>query len=728
MSRYACIAFLLILVGLFAGGVSAQETTANPAALASDLSSPRATLTNFLSAMNGVRAGRSEDLSRALDSIYLLDIPEEEAEQRGLELANQLFDILDALTLDLEAVPEEVEGRDVTVPLGAEGEVPLRFRLNDDGNWRFSRSQLEQDVEEMQEAVEEATEDEVEPLPAVNPLLANPRETMRTFLGAFNHWEEGGREQAILTLDLTDMDTSIRDLKGEELAIQLKHVLDRDRLIVVQEIPNAPDGPVYVHLTDDTDPTSQRRIEIVPVPVDETGEANDWKFSTASIAVLPEIYLAYLDREAVEGVIADTPMIFSLVMRDWIDKNAPFLMNRTFILENWQWLGLVLAILFGMIVSRIVAFLFLSGVRRIFRRENVQLDSKLERGFMRPIRVAIMARVWLWALSQLGLPGTVLYYLQLVSATVSAVAAVWAVYRLVDILGEYLAEKARRSENKFDDLVVPLVVRSLKVFAVVFGVVFVAEVNKWDYTAALAGVGLGGLAFALAAQDTISNVFGSLTILFDKPFRIGDWVTIDDVDGTVESVGIRSTRIRTFYNSLVTVPNSKLINAVVDNYGERRYRRIRTMLSLTYDTPPDKIESFCEGIRELIRKHPYTRKDYFHVYLNEFSDSSLNVLLYCFHECPDWSTELRERQRLYLDILRLAERLGVSFAFPTQTLYVRKEETPVLSNAAPGIGDPLARGRDIASGIVDEFLGGAIPPPVIFDPAPRQKQGPSDAN
>ncbi|MCH7909523.1 MAG: mechanosensitive ion channel family protein, partial [Candidatus Hydrogenedentes bacterium] len=592
----------------------------------------------------------------------------------------------------------------------------------------FSRSQLEQDVEKLQEAVEEASQDETEPLPAVNPLLASPRETMRTFLGAFGHWEEGGREQAILTLDLSDMDASVRELKGEELAIQLKQVFDRDRFIVVQEIPNAPDGPTYVHLTDDTDPTGQRRIEIVPVLVEETGEAADWKFSVATIAVLPEIYAAYIDREVVEGVRTDTPTVFSLVMRDWIDKNLPFLMNRPVLLENWQWLGLVLVILFGMIVSRIVAFVFLFGVRSVFRRENLLLDSKLERGFMRPIRVAIMARVWLWAISLLGLPADALVFLRTVSATVSAVAAVWAVYRLVDILGEYLGEKARRSENKFDDIVVPLVVRSLKVFAVAFGVVFVAEVNDWNYGAALAGVGLGGLAFALAAQDTISNVFGSLTILFDKPFRIGDWVTIGDVDGTVESVGIRSTRIRTFYNSLVTVPNSKLINAVVDNYGERKYRRIKTMLSLTYDTPPETIESFCEGIRELIRRHPYTRKDYFHVYLNEFSDSSLNVLLYCFHECPDWSTELRERQRLYLDILRLAERLGVSFAFPTQTLYVRKEETPAQANSTAGLGDPLARGRDTASSIVDEFLGGVgtIPPPVIFDPAPRQKQGPSD--
>ena len=125
---------------------------------------------------------------------------------------------------------------------------------------------------------------------------------------------------------------------------------------------------------------------------------------------------------------------------------------------------------------------------------------------------------------------------------------------------------------------------------------------------------------------------------------------------------------------MITVPNSRFISAHVDNWGARRYRRIKTMVSLTYDTPPLKIEAFCEAVRELIRKHPYTRKDYYHVYLNALGAASLDVLLYCFVQTPDWSTELREKHRLYLDILRVAEGLGIEIAFPTQTIHVAKDK------------------------------------------------------
>ena len=140
------------------------------------------------------------------------------------------------------------------------------------------------------------------------------------------------------------------------------------------------------------------------------------------------------------------------------------------------------------------------------------------------------------------------------------------------------------------------------------------------------------------------------------------------MEGTVESVGFRSTRVRTFYNSLISVPNSRFTTSSVDNFGRRRYRRFKTVIGLQYDTKPEQLDAFCEGVRELIRRHPYTRKDYYHVYLNDLSDSALDVLLYCFFECPDWSIELRERHRLLVDVMRLSERLGVQFAFPTRTI------------------------------------------------------------
>jgi MscS family membrane protein len=164
-------------------------------------------------------------------------------------------------------------------------------------------------------------------------------------------------------------------------------------------------------------------------------------------------------------------------------------------------------------------------------------------------------------------------------------------------------------------------------------------------------------------------------ILFDRPFQVGDWIIVGVAEGTVEEIGFRSTRLRTFYNSVISIPNSELMNAKVDNMGRRQYRRLRTTLRLTYDTPPAKLKAFVDGIKEIILKHPQTRKDYFHVVFNDYGPSSLDVMLYMFFEVPDWTEELLAREQVLTDILTLAESIGVSFAFPTQTLHIESMPT-----------------------------------------------------
>jgi MscS family membrane protein len=188
----------------------------------------------------------------------------------------------------------------------------------------------------------------------------------------------------------------------------------------------------------------------------------------------------------------------------------------------------------------------------------------------------------------------------------------------------------------------------------------------------LTGLGVGSLAIALAARETLANLFGSIAIMLDRPFRVGDWVILDGYEGTVEDIGFRSTRIRTFYDSQVSVPNATTMNASIDNMGRRIYRRVYTKLRLRYDTPQARLETFLQGIKDLILGAESTRKDSFHVVINDFGASSLDLMLYFFLKVPDWGTELLERERLFLEIVRLAERLEICFAFPTQTLEVER--------------------------------------------------------
>jgi len=397
------------------------------------------------------------------------------------------------------------------------------------------------------------------------------------------------------------------------------------------------------------------------------------------------------------------------------------------------WIHLITTVLLGYVIDKIAYLALVTGIGRALRRAGIEVERATLRHVFKPAGTLVMALFWLLGIQLLQLPENAFKILNFAATFVAAAAGVWSAYRLVDIFRDAMASRARRTVTKFDDLLVPLVSKSAKVFIAAFGLVFVAGNLNIDISSLLAGLGLGGLAFALAAKDTVSNLFGTLTVVLDRTFQVGDWVVIGNVEGTVERVGFRSTRIRTFYNSLITVPNGSLLTQAVDNMGARRYRRWKTMISVTYETPPEKIEAFCEGIRELIRTHPYTRKDYFHVYLNAFAASSLDILLYVFHETPDWATELRERHRLFLDIIRLADRLGVDFAFPTRTLYMNRQpggdHAPEPYPSADGWLEAERLGRAEARGIVDEaLLKRPKPPPVDLSVPARENRGEGDGN
>lgn len=397
-----------------------------------------------------------------------------------------------------------------------------------------------------------------------------------------------------------------------------------------------------------------------------------------------------------------------------IRDHAPaWLRSKVFLIETWQWVGIFVLLFVAVALDGITRRLAGYVVRRAASSERLSLPGDEMVNFERPLGILVAALAYQWMVGLLGLQHSYAYVLDFAASTVAVVAGIWAAYRLIDVVCGFLSERARATDNKFDDVLVPLLRRTLKILLTIVALFFLA--SKWseDVWSIVAGLSIGSIAVGFAARDSIENLFGTFTVLLDKPFELGDWITVGEIDGTVEHVGFRSTRIRTFYNSLISVPNRTFISATVDNWGARHYRRIKTMLSLTYDTPPEKIEAFCEGVRELVRNHPYTRKDYYHVYLNQFSGSSLDVLLYCFVRTPDWATELRERHRLFGDILSLAAELSVSFAFPTQTLHMARPEDLVHEDVPPSADAAAELGRRAASKIAPPTEGSA-PPPVRF--------------
>lgn len=357
-------------------------------------------------------------------------------------------------------------------------------------------------------------------------------------------------------------------------------------------------------------------------------------------------------------------------MQDLLTNHLPQWTQEThFIIATWKWFALLIALFLGFIFKNTAKF-FLGFFIKVTDRDSFRWQNRFFKELERPSGLIIASLFWYICLQSLSIEGTTEKILStLIQMTFSA-ALVWAVYNLSDLLSDLLKVWTSKTETTLDDHLLPLVSKSLKLFIVVFGTLIALQNLGINVLSVLAGLGLGGLAFALAAKDTCANFFGSLMILIDRPFAIGDWVVASGEEGTVEDIGFRSTRIRTFYDSVVSIPNANMANINIDNMGRRKYRRTNTTLGVTYNTPPEKIENFMEGIKDLIRNHPDTRKDYFHVCFSGYGASSLDIMLYFFLETSDWTAELKARQQLYLDILKLAEKLAVEFAFPTQTLHV----------------------------------------------------------
>ncbi|PZC47572.1 MAG: MscS family membrane protein [Chloroflexi bacterium] len=282
-----------------------------------------------------------------------------------------------------------------------------------------------------------------------------------------------------------------------------------------------------------------------------------------------------------------------------------------------------------------------------------------------------------------------------IGSLIGAAALVLLGYRGIDIFSEVLAARAAETETKMDDQLVPVIRTSLRVGVTAMGGLFILSNLDVNVASLIAGVGLLGLAVALAAQDTVKNFLGGLTIFADKPFQIGDWIVIGGVEGTVEEVGLRSTRVRTFHNSVVTVPNYTFTDNNVDNMGARAWRRYSTTLGLSYATTPEQMQAFVEGVRAIIRANPGMRKDYYIVEFKALGASSMDVMLYCFMSAGDWNEEMRIRHVLNLDIVRLAQRLQVQFAFPTQTVHIdsapgqpfQMPESPPPDQLAAAIND-----------------------------------------
>ena len=265
---------------------------------------------------------------------------------------------------------------------------------------------------------------------------------------------------------------------------------------------------------------------------------------------------------------------------------------------------------------------------------------------------------------------------------VSILVVVGTLFRLVDALSVLLGEMSARTASRLDDQIVPLVRKALKTFLGILCFILIAQNLGYSVSGLLAGLGIGGLALAMAAKDTLANLFGSIMILIDRPFHTGDWITFPGGDGVVEEIGLRSTRIRTFAKTVVSIPNQSLANATVENHSLMPKRRIKFSLGVTYSSSVAQMRDLIARIEDYLKANPEIDQEFMLVKFTEFNSSSLDIFVYCFTVTTDWTRHLAVRQEVNLRIMELVEELGMGIAFPTRTVHLAAP--PAAAAAAAG--------------------------------------------
>lgn len=256
--------------------------------------------------------------------------------------------------------------------------------------------------------------------------------------------------------------------------------------------------------------------------------------------------------------------------------------------------------------------------------------------------------------------------------TVLILSFTWAALKFSEFLGHVLMARAELTESKADDQVIPFMIEILKILIVTFGIFFtLGAVFKVDVGALIAGLGIGGLALALAAKESLENLLASFVIFFDKPFMIDDLVQVNGVIGTVEKIGFRSTRLRTLEKSYLTLPNRQMIDNTLDNLSMRTCRRVSFNIGVEYGTSEVQLKAIVNDIQNFIDEHPNTNQDG-EIHFMEFGASSLDIMVLYFIDTMDWSVYLKIKEEINFEIMRIVQNHGADFAFPTQTIHLAK--------------------------------------------------------
>jgi MscS family membrane protein len=360
------------------------------------------------------------------------------------------------------------------------------------------------------------------------------------------------------------------------------------------------------------------------------------------------------------------------------------MLNHSFLGNTlWQYLSFVLILLIGIAFKRIISLVSTRLLFRLFR--GFEKDVQVERFIAlihRPVGFTVLMIFIFIAFSQLSFPEGwrlapanefgVRYVLYRGYMVFLYGAIIWIFLRIADFFTLVMQSRAGNVDSKYSGQLVSFLSDAIKIIIVIFGVlVILGSVFALNVATLVAGLGIGGLAIALAAKETLENLLGSFTIFLDKPFVVGDMVRVSGITGVVEKVGFRSTRLRTLEKSFVTLPNRKMVDSELDNLTLRTFRRGDFTIGVTYSTSAEQLKLIVEEIQHFIDNHPNTNTEG-KVRFHDFGNSSLDIMVLFFVDTMDWTVYLDVKQEILYKIMEIVKKHGAEFAFPSSSIYIEK--------------------------------------------------------
>jgi MscS family membrane protein len=503
----------------------------------------------------------------------------------------------------------------------------------------------------------ESTEEPAEEL-VVQP--DSPRASLEAYLKAANagEWDKAARYLALPEQDAA---------RGPVLAERLKAVLDKYLWFDLEKISPESGG-----VRDDGLSAGVEKVGEIPVGDGRTqpvylvrrsdDEGHYWAFSPNTVRRID----AWYDR-------LDDRWIREHLIELGLDR---LLLVGPFGLLWWQWLAVPLLVVGAWVLGRVLGEVTRRILGRIFARTRAEWDDRLLRSIGPPLTLAWGLLVFSVALPSLGLTAKADdLFRELVSAGV-IVVIFWALWRSVGIITDLLILSPWATGS-------PSAQNLLKIGAnisrgVIVGVGALAVLAAFNYpvTTLLAGLGIGGLAFAFGAQKTVENLFGSISLAVDQPFRVGDFVKVEDFVGTVEEIGLRSTRFRTLDRTVISIPNGNLSGQRLETFAARDRMRLATTIGVEYSTTHEQMQQVLEGFERVLRDHPKIWPDAVVVKFKEFGASSLDIEIMAWFVVPTWGDFQQCRQEALLGFMQVVEDAGTGFAFPTRTVHLFNETTP----------------------------------------------------